>query len=168
MWVSRPPGSEHWMVIDRAGKPAGRTRWPNRVGGLIKQTRQQNRREYQMRLRFIVVVAVRLPVVLLAISNRPPFRILRRLRSFLRLDDLRLQRVSLDSPYAGQNANERATARIQEHFVSRVSPVIDGWNGAEKQGQPGRTLVIEPRIEHIKFIGGAARFWVARSPVVPR
>lgn len=34
-----PPDSEHWisesgLVIDRWGEPAGRIRWPNRVGGL--------------------------------------------------------------------------------------------------------------------------------------
>src|SRR6266536_2580516 len=33
-----PPDSEHWiseshLAIDRQGEPAGRTRWPNRVGG---------------------------------------------------------------------------------------------------------------------------------------
>jgi hypothetical protein len=66
----------------------------------------------------------------------------------------------LDGAYSGQDANERATARIQEHFNSRVSPIIDGWNRAAPQGQPVRVLVIEPRIEHIKFIGGGARFWV--------
>jgi hypothetical protein len=41
-----------------------------------------------------------------------------------------------------------------------VSPIIDGWNRAAPQWQPVRVLVIEPMIEHIKFIGGGARFWV--------
>jgi hypothetical protein len=71
-----------------------------------------------------------------------------------------LQRVSLDPAYTGQDANQRATARIQEYFDSRVSPIIDKWNRAAPQAVPARVLVIEPRIEHIKFIGGGARFWV--------
>lgn len=71
-----------------------------------------------------------------------------------------IERVSLSSTYSGQDANLRASAKIQEHFNERVSPIIDGWNRATPQGQQARIMVIEPRIEHIKFIGGGARFWV--------
>ena len=71
-----------------------------------------------------------------------------------------VQRKTLSSTYSGQDANEWASARIQEHFNDRVSPITDGWNRAAPQAQPARIMVIEPRIEHIKFIGGGARFWV--------
>jgi len=71
-----------------------------------------------------------------------------------------IQRITLSSTYSGQDANERASARIQEHFNDRVSPIIDGWNRAAPQAHQARIMVIEPRIEHIKFIGGGARFWV--------
>jgi hypothetical protein len=71
-----------------------------------------------------------------------------------------LKRGSLAPPYAGQNANERASAKIQEYFDQRVAPIVDKWNRAATQPEAGRVLVIEPRIEHIKFIGGGARFWV--------
>jgi hypothetical protein len=71
-----------------------------------------------------------------------------------------LQRVSLDSAYSGQDANQRAAARIQEHFDSRVAPIVGKWNRATPQSDATRTMRIEPRIEHLKFIGGGARFWV--------
>ena len=113
-----------------------------------------------MRLSFIVVLALAIAgcatryIKPTTVQNPAPTE---KFSSFGRFE---LQRVSLDSVYAGQNANERAAARIQEHFDSRVSPIVDGWNRAALQGQPARVLVIEPRIEHIKFIGGGARFWV--------
>jgi hypothetical protein len=113
-----------------------------------------------MRLKVIVVVAALIAgcatryINPTTTQNPPPAE---RLSSFVRFE---LQRVSLQPPYAGQNANERATARIQEHFDSKVSLIIDDWNRAAVLGQPGRTLVIEPRIEHIKFISGGVRFWV--------
>ncbi|HKY06638.1 MAG TPA: hypothetical protein VJQ55_00265 [Candidatus Binatia bacterium] len=39
-----------------------------------------------------------------------------------------------------------------------MAPIVDKWNRAPQSGGI-RTLVIQPRIEHIKFIGGGARFW---------
>lgn len=113
-----------------------------------------------MRLRFIVVIAALIAgcatryIKPTTVQNPAPTE------KFSAFGRFELQRVSLDGAYSGQDANERATARIQEHFNSRVSPIIDGWNRAAPQGQPVRVLVIEPRIEHIKFIGGGARFWV--------
>lgn len=71
-----------------------------------------------------------------------------------------LQPVALSSSYSGQEANQRAANRIQDYFHDRVAPIVEGWNRAAPTGQTGRVLVIEPRIEHIKFIGGGARFWV--------
>jgi hypothetical protein len=113
-----------------------------------------------MRLRFIVVVAVLIAgcatryIKPTTVQNPAPTE------KFSAFGRFELQRVSLDGAYSGKDANERATARIQEHSNRRVSPIIDGWNRAAPQGQPVRVLVIEPRIEHIKLIGGGARFWV--------
>lgn len=70
-----------------------------------------------------------------------------------------LKPVDLSSTYAGDEANQKARAKIQEYFDQRVKPTITEWNA--KAGQDGgRTLSIEPRIEHIKFIGIGARIWV--------
>jgi hypothetical protein len=44
-----------------------------------------------------------------------------------------LQRVSLDPSYSGQDANQRATARIQEYFDTRVAPIVEKWNRAMPQ-----------------------------------
>jgi hypothetical protein len=71
-----------------------------------------------------------------------------------------LQPVALNPNYAGHDANQRASARIQEHFNSRVGPIIDNWNRSALQEQKTRVMVIDPRIEHLKFIGGGARFWI--------
>lgn len=88
------------------------------------------------------------------VQNPPPAE---KLSAFAKFE---LKRVSLVPPYGGQSANERAAAKIQEYFDQRVAPIVDKWNRAAPQLETGRALVIEPRIEHIKFIGGGARFWV--------
>jgi hypothetical protein len=92
------------------------------------------------------------------VQNPPPAE------TFSSFGQFELHPVALAPAYSADNANQRATARIQEHFNRRVLPVINGWNRATPQGQPARILLIEPRIEHIKFIGGAARFWVGPIP----
>jgi len=88
------------------------------------------------------------------VQNPPPSEI------FSAFGRFELQRVSLNPTYAGDDATQRASAKIQEYFNERVSPIIDGWNRATSQDQQTRVIVIEPRIEHLKFVGGATRFWV--------
>jgi hypothetical protein len=113
-----------------------------------------------MRLSFIIVLALAITACATRYINPTTVQNPRPAETFSAFDRFELQRVSLASTYAGDNANQRAAASIQEHFNRRVSPIINGWNRATPQGQSPRILVIEPRIEHIKFIGGAARFWV--------
>ncbi|MBM4261820.1 MAG: hypothetical protein FJ145_10350 [Deltaproteobacteria bacterium] len=70
-----------------------------------------------------------------------------------------LQRVALSDSYSDHEANLKAAAKIQEYFDTDITPIVAGWNRKAPQSPSVRTIVIEPRIEHIKFIGGAARFW---------
>ncbi len=37
--------------------------------------------------------------------------------------------------------------------------MLKDWNEAKSTRDPPRRLLIEPRVEKIKFIGGGARFW---------
>ena len=68
-----------------------------------------------------------------------------------------LKTVTLSPEFRGHSANQKATAKIQEYFDSRVKPVVDAWNSRADAGE--RTLVIEPNIEQIKFIGVGARIF---------
>jgi len=88
------------------------------------------------------------------VQNIPPAE------KFAAFDRFELMSVALDPAYSGDGANHKATAKIQEYFDLKVKPLINGWNGDQPAGRVSRTLLIEPRIEHIKFIGGGARFWV--------
>jgi hypothetical protein len=88
------------------------------------------------------------------VQNPPPAE------KFGAFDRFELTSVALDPAYSHQGANQKATAKIQEYFDLKVKPLINGWNGDKPAGQASRTLLIEPRIDHIKFIGGGARFWV--------
>ena len=87
------------------------------------------------------------------VQNPPPTA------KFASFDRFELTSVALDPAYADQGANQKATAKIQEYFDLEVKPLINRWNGEKPARQTSRTLLIEPRIEHIKFIGGGARFW---------
>lgn len=78
---------------------------------------------------------------------------------FAAFDRFELARVALDPAYSDHHANRKATAKIQEHFDLTVKSLLNSWNGNKPIGQTSRILLIEPRIEHIKFIGGGPRFW---------
>lgn len=87
------------------------------------------------------------------VQNPPPAE------KFAAFNYFELKRVSLDDAYAQQNVNQRAASRIQEHFDERVASLVNDWNRGRTQDKSSRTLVIEPRVQHLKFIGGGARFW---------
>jgi len=66
--------------------------------------------------------------------------------------------VALNQAYAGSAANQKAAKKINELLLTQMGYLFPGLNGAEKKS--GSTLVISAEIKEIKFIGGAARFWV--------
>lgn len=49
-----------------------------------------------------------------------------------------------------------AVAKISAYMQQRVGGTLAGW---ENRSQSGRTLLIKPRVEELKFVGGGARFW---------
>ncbi|HZF17224.1 MAG TPA: hypothetical protein VE046_14900 [Steroidobacteraceae bacterium] len=63
------------------------------------------------------------------------------------------------APYASQPANQKAAAKIREHIGEQMEPIVAAWNKSGGTSGKTGTLVIEPIVEEIKFIGGGARFW---------
>jgi hypothetical protein len=89
----------------------------------------------------------------LATTDNPPPS-----KKFSAFNRFELKEIELASDYEAHAANQKATRKIQEHFHTRMQPVVDEWNTRSKAR--GSTLLIEPRIEQIKFIGIGARIWV--------
>jgi hypothetical protein len=86
-------------------------------------------------------------------QNPPPAE---RFSNFNRFE---MTAIALAPPYAGQGANEKALRKIQEDVSVRMVPALKDWNAAGASGSPARTLLIEPTVTEIKFIGGGARVW---------
>jgi len=71
-----------------------------------------------------------------------------------------LEPVTLDAADQSSDANHKALAKIQENLSERMNPVIVKWNqNGDQAGGPRRTLVIEPKIEEIKFLNATVRVW---------
>jgi len=67
--------------------------------------------------------------------------------------------VEIAPEFASAGANQKAAKRINEVLVDDMRMVFP--NLREASGEDVRAgLLIEPLIQEIKFIGGAARFWV--------
>ncbi len=79
--------------------------------------------------------------------------------AFSAFPKIELRELKLEPPYAGQNANERAAAKIAEHINTQIKPIITAWNVAGASKPAGLTLTIEPSITQLKFISGKVRFW---------
>jgi hypothetical protein len=72
--------------------------------------------------------------------------------------NVELEPATLAEPFAAAGANQKAAKKINELLNTQLACVFPGMNSAEKKS--GKTLVVKPVIKEIKFIGGAARFWV--------
>ena len=71
-----------------------------------------------------------------------------------------LKELALGARDAGKAANEKAVAKIREHLATQVGSMVSAWNAAGATSGATTTLLIEPTVVNIKFIGGGARFWV--------
>lgn len=72
------------------------------------------------------------------------------------------ENVTIAPKFASANPNQRAAGRINEELITGLNNVFPGMQVVDHTTQevPDKTLVIRPKIKEIKFIGGAARFWV--------
>lgn len=69
-----------------------------------------------------------------------------------------LREITMGEPWAGQDANEKARAKIQTELDLKLKPTIDAWNANAATASGSRdTLLIEPRVHEVKFISGTAR-----------
>lgn len=87
-------------------------------------------------------------------TNPPPAA---RLSGHVRYE---IQPLQMGAPYAGQEANEKAKAKIQEQLNAEIGPLLEKWNqAAAASGESQTTLALFPEIQSIKFISGGKRVW---------
>lgn len=72
-------------------------------------------------------------------------------------DRYELKPAVLGDDYAGQEINQTALASFQRNLDERVGAWVAEQNGKPARHDPVRTLVVEPRIEKIRFISGGTR-----------
>lgn len=83
-----------------------------------------------------------------AAQNPPPSE------NFNAFQQFKLEPVTLNPAYADSGYNQSAKAAIERNLQSALMPTLTTWDKGR-----GRMLRIQPNIEEIKFVGGAARFW---------
>jgi hypothetical protein len=76
-----------------------------------------------------------------------------------------LQKATIAPAYASHGANIKAVNKIDEHLAKQVHSIYSDVKviskNADTRSEVGKSaLLISPYVEEIKWIGGAARFWV--------
>lgn len=79
--------------------------------------------------------------------------------AFAGYDKYELLPIAMGPPYAGDKGKEAAKDKIQAYMDTETNPIIEQWNKEAAAGTRGQSLLIEPRIEKLKVVSGAARFW---------
>ena len=80
-------------------------------------------------------------------------------KAFSAYSGFELRPVQLDESDAAQRGKGNAASRVQDHFDAIVQPVVAEWNVRKPAADGSLRLVIEPRIDAIKKVGGATRFF---------
>lgn len=58
------------------------------------------------------------------------------------------------------DASRKAEAKIAQHLREQVAPIVAAWNVAAAKSGSANSLLVEPQIVELKFVGGSKRFWV--------
>ena len=66
----------------------------------------------------------------------------------------------LDERREDNDSYIRVTGKVQELIDSNIKPMIEEWNAKNAAKNQGRTLVIEPRINSLKFSSVAKRIFI--------
>ena len=69
-----------------------------------------------------------------------------------------LKPLEVSSEVAADKGKKDATTVVQTHLTNIVLPVVSAWN-LNPSAENESTLVITPKIESIKKVGGATRFF---------
>jgi hypothetical protein len=85
-------------------------------------------------------------------TNPPPKH------AFSEYDKFEVEPIVISEEYRDHGANIRAAAKIQANLDNTLKPLLISWN-KDAQNQECKSLIVKPKIESIKFIGGGARFW---------
>jgi len=94
------------------------------------------------------------------VQNPPPAE------KFSDFSHFEIAKIELVAPFAGQETNEKAVAKIQENLSANLAPVLAKWNRTGAGNTVVRTLEIEPTITQIRFIRAGVRVftgWMAGS-----
>lgn len=75
--------------------------------------------------------------------------------SFGNFNQVDLKGIVIAKEYAASGANQKAVAKINLLLQEKISVLFPPANASAT----GQTLLIEPEVLQIKFIGGAGRFW---------
>ena len=70
-----------------------------------------------------------------------------------------LLKSTMAAPYDGQKGNEQAQANFQLNLDGNIQEWLGAKNAEAAKLDAPRVLMIEPRIDKIKFVGTGARIW---------
>ena len=79
---------------------------------------------------------------------------------FSNFQAVEMNHVTISPRFASAEPNQKALKKIDKELLYCMHLIFPNLNEAEETNSGIRALLIEPNIEEIKFIGGAARFWV--------
>jgi hypothetical protein len=70
-----------------------------------------------------------------------------------------LKPLAISDELKASDTGVKATAKIQENIDARLKPIVEGWAKMNEGKGNGSTLVFEPSVDDLRFIGGTKRFF---------
>lgn len=94
------------------------------------------------------------PIRAASAHNPPPSE---RLDAF---DRVEVRRLALDADYSDSERSRKAADSVRLNFEKELQEWVATRNALAPRNDPPRVLVIEPRVDGVRLVSGAARFWL--------
>lgn len=78
---------------------------------------------------------------------------------FSQFSKFEIKPLALDAKRDGNDSYQRVTDKIQEHIDTMVKPTLKEWDAKSSSATSTRTLVIEPKLNALKFSSVATRIF---------
>jgi len=101
----------------------------------------------------ILVVSLLIGAVAQAETTNPPPT-----KALSAYGSIELKPIVLDKADAGDKGRVAVIEKVQAYFDAQVAPIVASWN-TKPHSEGDVRLVIEPRVDTIRKVGGATRFF---------
>lgn len=115
---------------------------------------------FLMLLTIVVVGCASDPENRAAVANQEVALLAPPLKSFSEFGNYELKPIAMSAPVMEDEDKVQVVQDLGSKLNARITPLLDNWRAKKGQSITGSVLIIEPTVQKLRVVSGAARFWL--------